>query len=336
MPLFSLPASPHAGHHSTSCGRARLHQRGAGLVEFAIVAVPILLVGLGSIEVAHWYLVRQTLNVALLEAARAGSTRHAEPNAMVEAFEHAMRPLFPATANRTPQQAIQARLHRRSQTLNGPPWRIEVLSPSRASFQDHADTAAANTKHPSLAAINNDYQLEQDQRRRAQGWPEGKGPTSNESVFQANTLVLRLRYPHEPLLPFVKLIIKSLGTDGAQYERHAMAKGYLPLNQEIAVAMQSHPISWPWPSHGKIIGPLSQQAGPTGVALKLGEAQSCEAAGCQEAAQSPSGWAADRNDSQPGSSGFQPAQEPAPAQADSLAVGPDDPACGVTLCCVGA
>src|SRR3546814_2598669 len=40
-----------------------VQQAGAGLIEFSIVAVPILLLGLGSIEVAHWLLTRQVVSL---------------------------------------------------------------------------------------------------------------------------------------------------------------------------------------------------------------------------------------------------------------------------------
>src|SRR5690606_1789355 len=96
-------------------------------------------------------------------------------------------------------------------------WQIEVLSPSSQAFHDFADPALNTARHNRLPTINNNYQLEQDQRHRAQGWPQGLGPTSGVSIYDANTLVLRLTYLHEPVVPGIKGLMRLLGQHNGTY-----------------------------------------------------------------------------------------------------------------------
>src|SRR5690606_17461480 len=91
-------------------------QTGAGLAEFSVMAVPLLLAGLGAVELAAWLHTRQALSLALLEAARAGVADHARPDGMAAAFEQALLPLFAggrAPARRAPAQSLQAALDER-------------------------------------------------------------------------------------------------------------------------------------------------------------------------------------------------------------------------------
>src|SRR5690606_9199369 len=71
-------------------------QGGAAIVEFAAGGALVLALGLAALETAYWQIARQVAAVALLEAARAGTTGHADPAAMAGAFETAIRPLHAA------------------------------------------------------------------------------------------------------------------------------------------------------------------------------------------------------------------------------------------------
>ncbi|MGB6105177.1 MAG: TadE/TadG family type IV pilus assembly protein, partial [Pusillimonas sp.] len=236
-------------------------QGGAGLIEFAIVAVPILLLGLGGIEIAQWLLTRQPVSLALLEAGRAGSTGHARPESIAAAFEQALLPLFTASDHASARLRQQAAFRQRSRDTGSAPWQIIIMSPSSAAFNDFADPALAQPPLGQLPAINNHYQFEQDRRRRAQGWPGGLGPESGVSIYQANTLALRLIYLHEPVVPGMKGLIRLLGKPQGSYSQRAMAHGYLPLLREISLVMQSHPVRWPVLEDGTVTRPDAPMAG---------------------------------------------------------------------------
>src|SRR5690606_16848997 len=131
------------------------------LIEFSIVAIPVLLLGLGGIEIAHWHLTRQALSLALLEAGRAGITDHARPLSMAARFEQALLPLFPASSTGSARQNQQAAFQQRQHTTGAPPWHIAIVSPTPQAFQDFAEPSLSHAMGHSLATINNHYQFEQ-------------------------------------------------------------------------------------------------------------------------------------------------------------------------------
>src|SRR3546814_15126512 len=85
-------------NRSSFLAAQRYGQAGASLIEFSVVAVPILLLGLGSVDIASWFFTRQAVSLALLEAGRAGIVSHAHPQTMITAFEPHLLPPFPAAS----------------------------------------------------------------------------------------------------------------------------------------------------------------------------------------------------------------------------------------------
>lgn len=343
-PCRALPALP-------------VRQAGASLVEFSLVALPLMMAGLGCVELGWWLQARQTASLALLEAARAGVADHARPDSMALAFEQALLPLFPPSGGRSSRDALRTALARRGADTGQAPWRIEVLAPTSAAYLDFSDDFIA-TALPAdargLPAINHAYQPEQDAGARSRGWLEGRGPHSGMTIFQANTLVLRLNYPHKPALPGMSGLLRMLGTHGGSYRQHAMAHGYLPIVRDIALPMQSHPVNWPWPSHGKIVGPeaisptatlstadchswwcLKQRAVPASMAAATESKNGPWTMGQQPAqpAPFPEGSTNGPSPAIPGPAGSPSSGTGTPGTAE-LTVAPDDPACGVTLCCL--
>lgn len=152
---------------------------------------------------------------------------------------------------------------RREQATGLPAWRMEILSPSVASFQDFSSS------HPDLPAlghsvIDNDYLALQHRDRIASGWAQGRGPKSGQNIVEANTLVLHLTWLHEPLLPGLRQLVKILAPSGSSYGSRAMAvAGYLPIRRQVSLLMQSHPIAGNLPSHGRVV--RQGQAAPAGT-----------------------------------------------------------------------
>lgn len=231
---------------------------------FLLAAIPVLTLGLGGIEAAHWAGLRQTLSLALMEAARVGATRQARPQDIARAFEHGLRMAYP-----DPRAAARALRERRAAL--GAPWRIRIARPAPEAFPDHADPDLRGPRrHPGQPLIRNDYQARQHALRLAQGWPEGRGPRSGLTIHEANTLVLELWWPHRPLLPGVAAIVRALAplaVDPAQ--SRLMAAGYLPFRRCAAVAMQSHPAAWPDLADGRVthgaVAPTGWGAGQPGT-----------------------------------------------------------------------
>ncbi len=302
--------------------------------------------GLSSVEIAHWFFVKQAVSLALLEAARAGITQHAKPQAMEAAFEKALLPLHPASPGQSAEQKLQAALRKRSQGIGGPPWRIEILQPGPAAFADFGGTRLPVSARHGLAAIDNHYQAEQHQRHLERGWPQGRGPASGATIYEANTLALRLTYLYEPALPGLKGLIRQLASGTEVYGAHAMSRGYLPMRQEIRLTMQTHALQWPASSSGKI----SAQAANT--QLSAATTEPCAGIWClRTGGQSPgtepsatmpqSGNAGPPDPASPPYSHENLVPDPTPpagpqpgAGADTTTPQTGNPECGVTLCCL--
>ena len=234
---------PHA-----ACQTSARWQCGTGMAGFLLAAIPVLTLGLGGVEAAHWANLRQTLSLALMESARAGATHQGRPQTIADAFEQALRMAYP-----DPQAAART-LQERRNILGNPPWHIRIVHPSPEAFLDHADPDLRGPRdHPGQRLIRNDHQAHQQRDRLAQGWPSGRGPRSGLTIHEANTLVLELWWPHRPLIPGTTAIIRALAPladDPAQ--ARLMAAGYLPFRRKVTITMQSHPAAWPDLNDGRV------------------------------------------------------------------------------------
>lgn len=206
------------------------------MLEFSIVAMVLLCLGLILPEAAHWHTTRQVLHLALMEAARAAATDHGRPEQLRHTFEAGLLPLHLTGAGR---QAARQKLRRHQGKLRArtglEPWRIEVLSPDEKAFRTHADPRLIVAGAEGLRIINNHYQGLQHKNVKMPG---------GTSIFAANTLSLRLTYLHEPLIPLWRVVLKRLGKSGPNYIEHAFAQGTLPIRIRLDMDMQSHPVEW--------------------------------------------------------------------------------------------
>lgn len=222
-------------------------QSGASLVEFTIIAIPLLSLLLGGIEISQWYFTRQTLGLSLLEAGRNAITNNNHPKHIINAFEQSLLPLYAGsnTSVHNNQTRLNHALNKRTQTTKQPAWQIKVLSPSNAAFVDFHDNNLNSSDFKGHAAINNNYLELQNQN--------GIGTASNQDIYQANTLTLSLTWQHKPVLPLIKPILRSLGNKDGDYKQKALYSGYIPIQREISMIMQSHPVQWPSDPSGKVI-----------------------------------------------------------------------------------
>ncbi|TEA79538.1 TadE/TadG family type IV pilus assembly protein [Allopusillimonas ginsengisoli] len=250
-PLLAVPSITTGPTHIANAVRATPptpshkpdSQSGTGIAEFTIVAIPIFFLGLAAFETARWFSTNHMLSVALQQAGRAAIVAHGHPDIIQSAFEQSLNALNPGSKRRLPgaSGAIS--------------WHIEILSPTPGAFLDFGDRRLRARPDVRFDIINNHYLAEQHARYQRNGWADGLGPVSNQTIYEANMLTLRLRFPLPPLVPGVKSILQTLGKQNGSYSEQALFHGFLPLVREVSFVMQSHPINWPLPSSGKIIRP---------------------------------------------------------------------------------
>lgn len=216
---------------------ARSRQHGAAAIEFTIAGAVLMLAGMLGIEAARWQAARQMAHLALIEAARAGATSHGNPARMRQAFQQGLLPLHAGAQGeagaRRRQQRAQADV---SASTGLTPWRIEVLRPGARAFLEHGRPGLKIAAAPGLRVIDNDYQDVQHARRPPQ--------PGSMSIFDANTLALRLTYLHQPSWPPVRALLAMLGRNDASYAGVARTHGLLPIQVELEMEMHSHPADW--------------------------------------------------------------------------------------------
>lgn len=315
-------------------------QAGAGMVEFSIVALPLLMLGLGSVEASHWFYTRQALSLALLDAGRAAITDHNRAARIITTFETSLRPLYAKAGPADTTQRLQQALDSRQSRMQDKPWQIEVLSPSASAYADFSDTGLRIDDASGRPAINNHYLAEQDDRNRKKGWAHGQGPVSGQTIYDANTVVLRLSWLHEPRLPMMRPLLRTLGNTHGSYRQRGFAQGYLPMTRQITMLMQSHPVHWHDDPSGKVI---YRPENDTGTLI-------CRTWLCNTTTDAP---LATFGTSLPGSSDESITTSPDLAHPDhsnptvpagesrhgdtaagTPEVDTNDPACGAVLCCV--
>lgn len=213
-------------------------QHGFAIVEFLVVALPLLLAAMASYEASRWYMTREAVSLALLEAGRAGSVNHARPRAIEDAFLDALTPLYaPAGDFRDPRERMIHQHKRVEQNSNQLAWDIIITHPNIAEFADFMQKdlpIAVQTGNP---AINNNYQ-----QRQHQQFP--RGPTSGSTIYDANTLQLQARYLYVPVVPGMRALLRTVfGAIGASGSPLA-TEGALPISASITIEMQSHPVLW--------------------------------------------------------------------------------------------
>ena len=214
------------------------NQQGFANLEFLIVALPLLMTAAGIFEASRWHMTREIVSVALLQAARAGSTNHAHPLAIQQAFEAALAPLYaPAGRYANPQARMRQRIRRFEDRSGQPAWQITIAHPNALEFQDFRQDDLPIAQRTGLPAINNNYQYEQDLQL-------GTGQASGATIYAANTLQLNAVYHYEPVVPGLSLLLRTLFGSGKPASTPGLGLGVLPIRSSISIEMQSHPVFW--------------------------------------------------------------------------------------------
>ena len=326
-------------------------QRGSAVIEFLVSALPILLLGLGATETTRWYIHKQHIRFALDEAQRVATVTHAEPKQFTEAFEEAIKPLFaPAGLYASTAARRDAYLSSVSEKTAMPPWRISITSPNSTHFHDFKQNDLVIAQSSGFAAINNNYQLEQHQEKPL-------GLHSQETIYEANILSVKLIYPYKPIVPGVAALMKQLSdSSNSKLKQAYYSNGYLPFELSAHMAMQSHPVLWPNDPSSNVVyeeqiitsdSSLSSSSTPSAgddpcAGLWCTDTSSQRASGASNADLGSSS-----NGESPDFGTYQPPQSTTPAHND-FDTNPtntwapegsannnltDDPLCGTSLCC---
>ena len=217
-------------------------EHGATLVEFIIAAPLVLFILLVLMQYALLFHAKSQLNYATFEAARAGTVANARPAAIRAAFDRAMTGYHGGGTTSAELAAARAKA-----LVEAPFARIEILSPTRESFDDYHSPALTTRMEATGRVIPNTHlaHLNCPIDRPACN----RDPASNASgqtLQDANLLKLRISYgipviKQIPLAgPFMARALAVLDSDdGDAFRSGLIADGRIPIVAHTVMRMQS-------------------------------------------------------------------------------------------------
>lgn len=219
---------------------------GATLVEFVVIAPTLMMLALAMMQTGLVFHAKNILNYATFEAARAGALQNALPSNLHAAFARAMVPYY--GGGRTTVEL--ARSHGRALADLAGALRIEILSPTRESFEDFHSPRAAEALRVGARVIPSTHL---DRLTCPADRPScASDPASNRSgqtLQDANLLKIRVTYgiPRAKQIPlagrFFNWAVATLYPDHPDpFRRALLAAGRIPLVSHVTVRMQSDAI----------------------------------------------------------------------------------------------
>jgi outer membrane protein OmpA-like peptidoglycan-associated protein/uncharacterized membrane protein (UPF0127 family)/Flp pilus assembly protein TadG len=270
--------------------RLSARQRGAAIVELAVVAPVLTVMGLGTAQYSSLYFSKNQINHAAFLAARAGSVGNANIDAIKSAFLQGLIPMY--GGGETPAEIAEA-LKSATDDASGAndekqvAMFIEMLNPTKEAFDDFKDARLqALYKTNGKRVISN----------RGLGLKDDNviGATSGQTRSDANLIKLRVLQGVRPAVKMVGSIYIAYlkwmdpGTDA---NRSALIqKGFIPVVTHVTMQMQSdaiepdNPVSSPGNGNGG--NPVDPGVPPTQPGT--GPEPSCPG-GCDQPPTTPGG-----------------------------------------------
>jgi hypothetical protein len=240
----------------------RTHQRGASLTEFIIVFPVFLMLTLGIIQTGLAFHAKSNLNLAAHEAARAGSVENAQigsflplPSGITGALGRALVPYYGGGQNSAELSQRYGQVVADLTVGNGgaPAYRIEILSPTRQSFDDYASSYEAQKLNINARVIPNAGIGHLSCPRDNPGCnSDPRTNKSGQNLLDANLLKLRITYgiPPSKQIPMVGRFytwsLQQLGSAGGDvFVQSLLQSRRIPVVVHTTVRMMSEPIENP-------------------------------------------------------------------------------------------
>lgn len=222
--------------------RSRLfswRQRGAAMIEFAVVGPVITLLGLASLQYGMLFFAKNQINHAGFMAARAGSMGNADLDKVREAYAKALIPIFGGGTNSAELAAAYAKAWADTAANS----RIEMLNPTKESFDDWNDPELQKTLGEGRRVIPFAGQAFKN--------AANIGAASGQSIQDANLIKVRITYGYEPKIPLMGLIYNKylawLDPGDDPFRSRLIAAGRIPVVTHATLQMQSDAIEPPNP-----------------------------------------------------------------------------------------
>jgi len=228
-------------------------QGGQSMVEFVIIFPALILLTLGTFQIALIYSAKSTLNYATFNAARSGAVNNAQKESIENALFRGLAPLFTSVEEVSLEnslanvQALKG-ARERARSINDDGFIcIQRVNPSPEAFTDFGVTEDGMIPNDNLMY------------RSAQ-----LGGASQISIQDANLLKLRVTYCHRMIVPFFPKLLQAMvnGSDpdgleinihGNEFMRNCYNNGRIPIVSQAIVRMQSDISNDSFPECDKVL-----------------------------------------------------------------------------------
>jgi len=221
------------------------HETGAGAAEFVIIAPALLALTLAILQTGLAFHAKSSVNYASFEAARAGSVAHAGLASMRLAFARAMTAYYGGGLD----TEELARSYAAAQADLATALRIEIVSPSRESFDDYHSPAAARRLQTGARVIpSSQLGVLACPADRTSCNADPARNRSGQTLADANLLKLRVTWglPPAKQVPlagrFFTWALRTLTPDDDAFRRGLVEAGRIPLVSQVTLRMQSDAI----------------------------------------------------------------------------------------------
>ena len=250
--------------------RCNLRQAGATLVEFVVITPLLLFMLLGVIQYGLLYHTKSQLNYATFEAARAGTVSNADPAKIRAAFTRAITGYY---GGGTTTAQLAKSFAKAAADTTAANVRIEILSPTKESFDDYASPALASKLGTSSRVIPNTNIAFIKCPIDVPGCSNNpKTNASGQTLLDANLLKIRITYgiPERKQIPWVgRFMYKILQVlnpgDPDAFRAGLLAAKRIPVVAHTVMRMQSPAYengNASIPGHGNEDSPKAPDPGP--------------------------------------------------------------------------
>jgi hypothetical protein len=197
--------------------------RGAGIVEFLVVAPLLLLLGLGLVQTGMVFHAKSSLNFALQEGARIGSVNNGDVDAIGRGIREGLIPFMGGGRSDSEVLQTRARVEQEFALGSAAGWiRVRQLSPTQQSFDDwwangvdDDGTTVREIPNASLAVLRCTKPPHggASGTRASSACPGGGEPVgsrSQQTLADANLLKLNLTYGVRLSVPVVNRLVAGV------------------------------------------------------------------------------------------------------------------------------
>ena len=204
------------------------------MIEFAWAAPVLTLLGLAVLQYAMLFFAKNSIDHAAFMAARAGATGNASLASVQSAYVRALVPVY--GGGRNAEELAQS--HARAAADLAGNLRIELLNPTRESFDDWNDPALQQSVGQGRRVIPNGnlaFKNAADIKGR-----------SGQNIQDANLIKLRITQGYEPKVPLMGRLyaeyLRKMDPHTDAFHTQLVAAGRIPVVTHVTMQMQSDAI----------------------------------------------------------------------------------------------